>query len=106
MAGGLALGALAVTAAALLLGQRLPSGGFAADACERLQAVGERVVGQEPYERIPAMPWGHLIVEPGRSVRFQEVGFIGSGDTLRLELDYTHTTLQGSPKLMIMNHLI
>ena len=47
MAGGLALGALAVTAAALLLGQRLPSGGFAADACERLQAVGERVVGQE-----------------------------------------------------------
>ena len=50
----------------------------------------QRVVGQEPYERIPAMPWGHLIVEPGRSVRFQELGFIGSGDTLRSELDYTH----------------
>ena len=42
-----------------------------------------RVVGQEPYERIPPMPWGHLVVEAGKSVRFQELDFISPGDTLR-----------------------
>jgi len=43
-----------------------------------------RVVGEEPNERIPPMPWGHIVVEPGKSVRFQELDFIKSGDTLRL----------------------